>query len=51
MQDRYTGDLGDFSKLGNSVAREKFLQKAAEDLIDEENEKLKKLLALQNHMS
>ena len=27
------------------------LQKADEDLIDEENEKLKKLLALQNHMS
>ena len=33
------------------MAREKFLQKAAEDLIDEENEKLMKLLALQNHMS
>ena len=33
------------------MAREKFLQKAAEDLIDEENEKLLKLLALQNHMS
>ena len=38
-------------ETGNSTAREKFLQKAAEDLIDEENEKLKKLLALQNHMS
>ena len=38
-------------ETGNSMAREKFLQKAAEDLIDEENEKLMKLLALQNHMS
>ena len=38
-------------ETGNSTAREKFLQKAAEDLIDEENEKLMKLLALQNHMS
>lgn len=38
-------------ETGNSVAREKFLQKASEDLIDEENEKLKKLLALQNHMN
>ena len=49
-------DGQDLSRLaadetGNSVAREKFLQKAAEDLIDEENEKLMKLLALQNHMS
>ena len=35
-------------ETGNSVAREKFLQKASEDLIDEENEKLMKLLALQN---
>jgi hypothetical protein len=38
-------------ETGNSVAREKFLQKASEDLLDEENEKLMKLLALQNHMS
>lgn len=38
-------------ETGNSTAREKFLQKASEDLIDEENEKLMKLLALQNHMS
>ena len=38
-------------ETGNSVAREKFLQKATEDLIDEENEKLLKLLAVQNHMS
>ena len=37
-------------ETGNSMAREKFLQKAAEDLIDEENEKLMKLLALRNHM-
>lgn len=33
------------------MAREKFLQKAAEDLIDEENEKLMELLALQNRFS
>lgn len=38
-------------ETGNSVAREKFLQKAAVDLIDEENEKLLKLLSVQNHMS
>jgi len=38
-------------ETGNSTAREKFLRKAAEDLIDEENEKLLKLLALQNHIS
>ena len=38
-------------ETGNSMAREKFLQKAAEDLIDEENEKLMKLLALRNHIS
>jgi hypothetical protein len=37
-------------ETGNSVAREKFLQKASEDLLDEENEKLMKLLALRNHM-
>ena len=36
-------------ETGNSVAREKFLQKASEDLLDEENEKLMKLLAMQNH--
>jgi hypothetical protein len=38
-------------ETGNSVAREKFLQKASEDLLEEENEKLMKLLALQNHMN
>lgn len=38
-------------EMGNSVAREKFLQKASEDLIDEEKEKLMKLLAVQNHIS
>ena len=38
-------------ETGNSMAREKLLQKAAENLIDEENDKLMKLLALKNHMS
>ena len=36
--------------IGNSVAKEKFLQKAKEELIDEEYEKLQQLLALQNHL-
>jgi len=36
--------------IGNSVAKEKFLQKAKEELIDEEYEKLQQLLVLQNHL-
>ena len=38
-------------ETSNSMAREKLLQKAAENLIDEENDKLMKLLTLKNHMS
>ena len=36
--------------IGNSIAKEKFLQKAQEELIDEEYEKLQQLLSLQNHL-
>ena len=36
--------------MGNSVAREQFLKKAQEELIEEEYERLTELLTLQNHM-
>ena len=38
-------------EMGNSVTREKFLQKASVELIEEENEKLMKLLSVHNHMN
>jgi hypothetical protein len=35
--------------MGNSVAREQFLKKAQEELIEEEYERLTELLTLQKH--